>query len=66
MSKLSTDGQEDSDRLPGFAEELVRRNVALVVTLGGTAATLAAKAASTTIPIVFAVGDDPRATSSFV
>src|SRR5215467_7387297 len=47
------------DRLPSFAEELVRRNVALIVTFGGTAATLAAKAASTTIPIVFAVGDDP-------
>src|SRR5215469_12718230 len=43
------------DRLPSFAEELVRRNVALIVTFGGTAATLAAKAASTTIPIVFAV-----------
>jgi putative tryptophan/tyrosine transport system substrate-binding protein len=47
------------DRLPSFAEELVRRNVALIVTFGGTAATLAAKAASSTIPIVFSVGDDP-------
>jgi putative tryptophan/tyrosine transport system substrate-binding protein len=47
------------DRLPGFAEELVRRNVSLIVTFGGTAATRAAKAASATIPIVFGIGDDP-------
>ena len=47
------------DRLPGLAEELVRQNVALIITFGGTAATRAAKAASTTIPIVFTTGDDP-------
>jgi len=47
------------NRLPSLAEELVRRQVALIVTLGGTAAAQAAKAASTTIPIAFAIGDDP-------
>ena len=47
------------DRLPGLAEELVRQKVALIITFGGTAATRAAKAASTTIPIVFTTGDDP-------
>lgn len=46
-------------RLPELAAELVRKPVTVLVSMGGDAAALAAKAATATIPIAFIVGGDP-------
>jgi len=51
--------ENQTDRLPALAAELVRRDVAVIFATGGTTAVAAAKASTATIPIVFSIGGDP-------
>jgi putative tryptophan/tyrosine transport system substrate-binding protein len=52
-------GENQIDRLPALVTELIRRQVAVIVATGGSVPALAAKAGTTTIPIVFTVPEDP-------
>jgi putative ABC transport system substrate-binding protein len=51
--------EDERERLPALAAELVRREVAVIVAIGGNNSAVAAKSATATTPIVFETGGDP-------
>jgi putative ABC transport system substrate-binding protein len=51
--------EDQYERLPALAAELVRRKVAVIVSIGGITSAVAAKSATAIIPIVFEIGGDP-------
>ena len=52
-------GEGEDDRLPELAADLVRQRVAVIATLSSTAAAVAAKATTSTVPIYFLIADPP-------
>jgi putative ABC transport system substrate-binding protein len=61
VSIVSRWAENQMDRLPALAAELVRRKVTVILTIHGPPTALAAKAATSTIPIIFIVSEDPVA-----
>ena len=51
--------EQQYDRMPALIADLVRREVSLIIAMGGIPSAVAAKAATTSIPILFTIGGDP-------